>query len=733
MHMKKRKETLKNQFEFFSRMVSWLDSCFTRSGRLDRCQGLLVKMFRILRTRGKPEAIKYVKKTRQALLKVLGCHSYQQLVTKTKLVRFPKDLRFLKNVDADKFYPLLRLTLSTLSSFRFLKGDGVPSFKTIEEGPYYKGDPFGLVGHVLPFLRSLGLNPRFLGSRSKQLDFKKFRLTTKAGPKGHALWTSYLDLLSLPKPLYEAIGRVGGSRLQEVMSNYLVFIPYLRRYFEARSVKTGTALRRLSVICDKEGKNREIAILDYYSQAALQPLHKYLFRLLSRIPQDCTFDHSKHLATITPSKGSQFHSIDLSSATDRFPIKVQSMVLGVMFGEDFVRDWETIMVGYPFEYQGRAISYARGNPMGAYSSWSSFSLSHHFLVYYACNCAGIPWKSCPYMLLGDDIVIANDAVAGHYKRVLEGLDIPFSAEKSHSSTYLFEFSKRFVHDGTEVSPFPLAGLYENRNHWLLALGTIFEEVHRKRWNMYVDVTSCCLEFLKYLGRNSRFIEKRGPKIRLILAIRSFFSQSMPVADVLRHAALMVGGERLVSQVEMFPFYNEQRFLIPSLTRMFLKDLDRITDPVNSKPLGQLAEDIVMIGSGLFEQVEDPFQLIHSCPITRTYGEVEEIYLRLRNKPYDGAALLEGRVRDFIFSGSVPASDDVFFTRRKDVMILASSRLADELLVTLAEFRDQSPISCGDELHFDEDSGSAWLGGALLSEYGDQLPPGADPTGLGFLD
>ena len=208
---------------------------------------------------------------------------------------------------------------------------------------------------------------------------------------------------------------------------------------------------------------------------------------------------------------------------------------------------------------------------------------------------------------------------------------------------------------------------------------------------------------------------------------------MPVADVLRHAALMVGGERLVSQVEMFPFYNEQRFLIPSLTRMFLKDLDRITDPVNSKPLGQLAEDIVMIGSGLFEQVEDPFQLIHSCPITRTYGEVEEIYLRLRNKPYDGAALLEGRVRDFIFSGSVPASDDVFFTRRKDVMILASSRLADELLVTLAEFRDQSPISCGDGLHFDEDSGSAWLGGALLSEYGDQLPPGADPTGLGFLD
>lgn len=350
--MKNKNLTLKGQFEYFSRMISWLDSCITKSGHLNHCQGLLVKMFRILRTRGKPEAIKYVKRTRLALLRVLGQVSFVQLVAKNKLIRFPKDLRFLKNVDGSKFYPLLRLTLSTLSIFRFLKGDGVPSFKTIEEGPHYRGDPFGLIGLVKPFLRSLGLNPRFLGSRSKQLDFKKFRLTTKAGPKGHALWTSYLDLLSLPKPLFEAVGRIGGKRLQEVMSNYLVFIPYLRRYFEARSVKTGTAIRKLSVICDKEGKNREIAIMDYYSQAALQPLHKYLFRILSRIPQDCTFDHSKNLLSLTPSVGSVYHSVDLSSATDRFPIKVQSMILETMFGEEFVRDWETVMVGYPFEYQG---------------------------------------------------------------------------------------------------------------------------------------------------------------------------------------------------------------------------------------------------------------------------------------------------------------------------------------------------------------------------------------------
>lgn len=682
---------LKDQIRFFTRMIVWLDSCITKSGHYHHAKGLLDKMFRVLKTRGKPEAIKYAKRTRLMLLRVLERHSFQQLVTKNNLIRFPKELKFLKKVDADRYYPTIRLILSVLSSFRFLRGDGVPSFKTIQEGPSYEGDPLDLKAWTIPFLRSLGLNPKFFGKRSKQLDFKKFRLTTKSGPKGHALWTSYLDLESLPSSLYEAIGRVGGIRLQEAMSNYLVFIPYLRRYFETRSVKTGTALRRLSVIRDKEGKNREIAILDYYSQSALQPLHKYLFRLLSRIPQDCTFDHSKNLLTLKASSGSSYHSIDLSSATDRFPIKIQSLLLSTLFGEEFTKDWETIMVGTPFEFQGSNISYIRGNPMGAYSSWSAFALAHHFLVYVACNKASVNWKRCPYMILGDDIVIADDIVAKIYKEILQGLDIPFSVEKSHSSFFLYEFAKRFVHEGTEISAFPLAGLFENRNSWLLAMGTIFEEVHRKHWNMSVDIHQLCIEYLRHLGWNSRFIEKRQTKISLILLLRSYFANTIPVASVVRQAALIVGGEHLQDLVGMFSEFHAGQVLLPSLQRMFRKDLERITDPNRGKPLGQLAEDIVMIGTSLFDIVDDPFQLIHSCPITRTYGEVEEIYLKLRNNPYNDQALVDGKLREFLFSGSVPSSDETFFTRRKDVMIMASSRLADEVLVTLSSIRDKPAL------------------------------------------
>jgi hypothetical protein len=52
--------------------------------------------------------------------------------------------------------------------------------------------------------------------------------------------------------------------------------------------------------------------------------------------------------------------------------------------------------------------------MGAYTSWASFALAHHFLVYSCCKEAGVAWRKCAYALLGDDIVIADEKVAEIY-------------------------------------------------------------------------------------------------------------------------------------------------------------------------------------------------------------------------------------------------------------------------------------------------------------------------------
>lgn len=694
MH-KEKKQKLKSglkltKFEYFSRILTWLERYFS-AGYLVNCKRILQKMFRILETRGKAEGIRYAKQTRLGLLKALEGVSKKELCTEIRNgLKFPKDLRFLKTVQSDRFYPVTRLVLSTLSVFRFLKGDGKPSFLTIEQGPSLARIPTFLQEYILPFFRSMGYRP--LGLRSRKLDFKKYRMTVKAGPKGHALWTSYLDLLHMPKSLYEAIGVVGGKKLREDMSTYLGLIPSILDYMGSVLETSSTSFRRLSIIQDKEGKNREIAIMDYYSQAALQPLHNYLFKLIKRIPQDSTFDQSGNLETLVPTPGSSFHSIDLSSATDRFPIAVQSALIETLFGKEYADHWAHIMVGFPFDYGERKITYARGNPMGAYSSWSSFVLAHHFLVFVACKQANIDWNRCPYILLGDDIVIANDKVAGNYKVLLQRLDIPYSKEKSHQSPYLFEFAKRFVHDGTEISPFPLAGLYENRNNWLLAVGTIFEEIHRKRWNPIHDILQVSVGYLQAIGYNKKFISRHSLKLEIILLIRDSFAGRRPMAPVLHRAAFLMHGQEFYDLVTWFPAeFLEPQVMIKSFQKLFRTSVDRMISKCEQTQLGVIPRELIDILFNECLDAEDPFLLIESCPIVQTFQDIDMTYADLRKGKMDDNALIRKDYRHFLMEVSIPTSDLSFYLRRKDAVQLVTSRLVDQILVTLEEGRENPQL------------------------------------------
>jgi len=81
--------------------------------------------------------------------------------------------------------------------------------------------------------------------------------------------------------------------------------------------------------------------------------------------------------------------VDLKDATDRFPIQFIRMVLEWRFPSEWVSHWANILVGYSYTYEGNEYSYERGNPMGAYSSYTSFALAHHFVVYVACQRTGL--------------------------------------------------------------------------------------------------------------------------------------------------------------------------------------------------------------------------------------------------------------------------------------------------------------------------------------------------------
>jgi hypothetical protein len=98
--------------------------------------------------------------------------------------------------------------------------------------------------------------------------------------------------------------------------------------------------------------------------------------------------------------------------------------------------------------------------MGAYSSWTTFAISHHAIVRLAAKRAGlsIAWKG--YVLLGDDIVLANEHVAKEYMTILDALGVKVSETKTHVSSHSFEFAKRWIHHGEEVTGAPLGSLFE---------------------------------------------------------------------------------------------------------------------------------------------------------------------------------------------------------------------------------------------------------------------------------
>lgn len=219
---------------------------------------------------------------------------------------------------------------------------------------------------------------------------------------------------------------------------------------------------RLSIKLEPAGKVRVFAIVDYWTQCALKPLHDFVMEILGGIPTDGAFDQHRPITRLLRQTAAMkdviFYSFDLSAATDRFPVDLQTALLEVMFGYTFSYWWQDLLVGrsYTAPLRGKPqMKYAVGQPMGALSSWAVFSLSHHVLVQLAAKRAGHIGFFQLYALLGDDLVIADKAVAQQYQKLCYTFGIEIGLAKSMiSSNRSLEFAKVVYFAGEPVLAFP---------------------------------------------------------------------------------------------------------------------------------------------------------------------------------------------------------------------------------------------------------------------------------------
>jgi len=189
-------------------------------------------------------------------------------------------------------------------------------------------------------------------------------------------------------------------------------------------------------------KLRSIASPYRIHQLATKPLQEALGSIVKDLTWDCTFDQEKAIVPIQNHlrSGKPVYSVDLSSATDYFPLDIQLYVLKVIFGSDnpqvlLFRDVSRLT----WKSELGDITWKRGQPLGLNPSFFAFTLTHGCILNWLAN--NQPGQ---FYIVGDDVVILDPVLYGKYIDVLNRMSCPYSVEKSITSTCLAEFAGKVI-------------------------------------------------------------------------------------------------------------------------------------------------------------------------------------------------------------------------------------------------------------------------------------------------
>jgi hypothetical protein len=277
-------------------------------------------------------------------------------------------------------------------------------------------------GFIKDFVKT---NNLYISEDKMKFSLSDIYLSTKGGPQGKASLSALSNFHTF-----------GYDTLQRLMNlTTLEGIEYLSKSFSYwwdnydKYPKKINSPGKLSLIKDPEGKLRIIAIVDYYTQLFLKKLHDNCLQIIkiSKLKScDRTFTQDPYHQW--ENNDHSFWSLDLSSATDRFPRLLQARLIAIMLNNHkYAMEWNNHLGKIEFQTLDKlsTVKYTVGQPMGTYSSWICFTICHHMIVHYCAKLSGID-NFDQYIILGDDIVIKNDIVAKKYIEIINKLGVDIS-------------------------------------------------------------------------------------------------------------------------------------------------------------------------------------------------------------------------------------------------------------------------------------------------------------------
>jgi hypothetical protein len=381
-------------------------------------------------------------------------------------------------------YKVIRFYLTLFSLYRVLEFPGKIKISTITDPMETRdgtSETLARIAHYTPIFVRMVLKFSVLPLDQREL---KPRLIMKSSPNSsgtqvstspmaiiHSFYAlqregllstlSYFVDFFQPKERWEW-GTQPSALLKDILDRLITELP-TKNIHEGEIFNAGRFAGKLGTKDEPAGKVRVFAMVDPWTQWALEPLHSYLFDLLEHIPMDGTFDQHRPVLRALESKPTEAYSLDLSAATDRLPISIQSGIIAYLVNPEFARRWMELLVSreYYLPAIDTAVRYAVGQPMGALSSWSMLAMTHHLLVQVSAWEAGVvkpgEWFK-NYAVLGDDVVIFNQRVKKSYLRIMGDIGVKMGIAKSllSSNGRAVEFAKRTYVDGRDVSPISLS-------------------------------------------------------------------------------------------------------------------------------------------------------------------------------------------------------------------------------------------------------------------------------------
>nr|BAN85985.1 putative RNA-dependent RNA polymerase [Rhizophagus sp. HR1 mitovirus-like ssRNA] len=358
-----------------------------------------------------------------------------------------------------------RITFAILSFDRIMTYSVDPDFSSIttpgtfkypKDSTYFQG--------ISTLLGNLGITPdAFWKEVRRQAKRQHHEIMSTGGVNGPASWTAHSDAKVI-------LGNTALYNNFASMARMLGMMWLLQDMVSCCSLPSHDAANdsllhagRLHSFEEWGGKTRVVAIVDYWTQILLTPLHNAIFHFLGNIPSDGTFDQDAacaRVAAFTADANAEVYSYDLTAATDRLPISIQREILEYLCPKGFAGLWASLLVDRDYFYasSGTSYRYAVGQPMGSKSSWAMLALTHHVIV--QASAASVSSESyMDYALLGDDITLTGSSIAKHYLQHMSTLGVSINMQKSvyhlADAKPAAEFCKRVYLLGNELTTIPV--------------------------------------------------------------------------------------------------------------------------------------------------------------------------------------------------------------------------------------------------------------------------------------